>query len=93
MTPVEELLDEIRSVATDEHDKGDTFEQLMLHAFKTDRTFRQQLTDVWRWMEWPGRSGVDIGIDLAARVPLHPGDDHRDSWMFHVAPRWRFRRR
>lgn len=43
MTSVEELLDEIRSVATDEHDKGDKFEQLMLHAFKTDRMFRQQL--------------------------------------------------
>ncbi len=67
MTPVEELLDEIRAVATDEHDKGDKFEQLMLHAFKTDRTFRQQFTDVWRWMEWPGRSGADIGIDLVAR--------------------------
>src|SRR3546814_20620240 len=61
---VEELLDEIRSVATDEHDKGDKFELLMLHAFKTDRTFRQQFTDVWRWMEFPGRSGADIGIDL-----------------------------
>lgn len=67
MTPVEAVLAEIRAAATDEHDKGDRFEQLMLHAFRTDRTFRQQFTDVWRWMDWPGRSGADIGIDLVAR--------------------------
>lgn len=66
-TPVEAVLEEIRAVSKDEHDKGDRFEQLMLHAFRTDRTFRQQFTDVWRWMEWPGRSGADIGIDLVAR--------------------------
>lgn len=67
MTPVEAVLDEIRAVATDEHDKGDRFERLMLHAFQTDRTFRQQFTDVWQWMDWPGRAGADIGIDLVAR--------------------------
>jgi predicted helicase len=67
LTPVESVLAAIRAVATDEHDKGDRFERLMLHAFRTDRTFRQQFTDVWRWMDWPGRSGADIGIDLVAR--------------------------
>ena len=67
MTPVEQVLDDIRSVATDEHDKGDRFERLMLHAVQTDRTFRQQFTDVWRWMDWPGRSGADIGVDLVAQ--------------------------
>jgi predicted helicase len=66
-TPVEAVLEEIRAVSKDEHDKGDRFEQLMLHAFQTDRTFRQQFTEVWRWMDWPGRTGTDIGIDLVAR--------------------------
>ena len=41
----------------------------MLHAFRTDRTFQQQFTDVWLWMDWPGRAGVDIGVDLVARTP------------------------
>ena len=40
MTPVEEVLAGIRAVSRDEHDKGDRFERLMLHAFRTDRTFR-----------------------------------------------------
>lgn len=67
MTAVEQVLDDIRAIATDEHDKGDRFERLMLHAFQTDRTFQQQFTDVWRWMDWPGRTGADIGVDLVAR--------------------------
>jgi predicted helicase len=67
MTPVEQILADIRAIATDEHDKGDRFERLMLHAFETDRTFRQQFSEVWRWMDWPGRSGADIGVDLVAR--------------------------
>lgn len=66
MTPVEKVLDAIRAIATDEHDKGDRFERLMLHAFRTDRTYKQQFSEVWRWMDWPGRSGVDIGVDLVA---------------------------
>jgi predicted helicase len=67
MTPVEQVLTGIREIASDEHDKGDRFERLMLHAFRTDRTFRQQFSEVWRWMDWPGRSGMDIGVDLVAR--------------------------
>ncbi len=66
MTPVETLLEELRSIAKDEHDKGARFEELMLPAFRTDRTFRQQFTHVWKWMDWPGRSGADIGVDLVA---------------------------
>jgi predicted helicase len=64
VTPVEEVLEEIRAIATDEHDKGSRFEQLMLHAFKTDRTYRQQFSQVWLWMDWPDRAGPDVGIDL-----------------------------
>jgi predicted helicase len=67
MTAVEQVLAEIRAAAADEHDKGDRFERMMLHAFQTDRTFRQQFSEVWRWMDWPGRSGADIGVDLVAR--------------------------
>lgn len=39
----------------------------MVHAFQTDRTYRQEFTEIWRWMDWPGRSGADIGVDLVAR--------------------------
>lgn len=69
MTPVEAVLDELRSISTTEKEKGDRFEELMLHAFRTDRSFAQQFTDVWLWNEWPGRSTVDIGVDLVAKAP------------------------
>ncbi|GJM36929.1 MAG: type ISP restriction/modification enzyme [Acidimicrobiales bacterium] len=41
----------------------------MAHAFRTDRTFAKQFTDVWLWEEWPGKTTVDIGVDLVARAP------------------------
>ncbi len=63
-TPVEAVLEEIRAVSKDSHDKGDRFEQLMLQAFQTDRTFRQHFTEVWRWMDWPGRTGPTSGSTL-----------------------------
>ncbi len=69
MTPVEAVLDELRTISTTEREKGDRFEELMLLAFKTDRSFAQQFTDVWLWKDWPGRSTVDIGVDLVARAP------------------------
>lgn len=67
MTPIEQVLADIRAIATDEHDKGERFERLMLHAFQTDRTFRQRFSQVWTWPDWPDRSSADIGVDLVAR--------------------------
>lgn len=69
MTPVEAVLDELRTISTTEKEKGDRFEELMLHAFRTDRSFAQQFTDVWLWNDWPGKATVDIGVDLVARAP------------------------
>jgi predicted helicase len=69
VTPVEVLLDQIRAISLTEKQKGDGFEELMLHAFKTDRSFAQQFTDVWLWDDWPGKTTVDIGVDLVARTP------------------------
>lgn len=67
MTPVEQVLADIRRIATDEHDKGARFEQLVLHALRTDRTFQQQFSHVWLWMDWSERDSSDVGVDLVAR--------------------------
>jgi predicted helicase len=69
VTPVEVVLGELRAMSVTEREKGDRFEELMLHAFRTDRSFAQQFTDVWLWKDWPGRTTVDIGVDLVARAP------------------------
>ena len=66
--PVSRVLEDIRKHATSERDTGERFERLIQEAFRTDRTYRERFTDVWMWMEWPGREGEpDIGIDLVAK--------------------------
>jgi predicted helicase len=69
VTPVEMVLGDLRAVSRTEKEKGDRFEELMLHAFRTDRSFAQQFTEVWLWKDWPGKTTVDIGVDLVARAP------------------------
>ncbi|MCP4967994.1 MAG: DEAD/DEAH box helicase family protein, partial [bacterium] len=66
---VTQVLESLRESATSERDKGDRFERLVQAAFQTDRTYRERFTDVWLWMQWPGRGNEpDTGIDLVAKT-------------------------
>ncbi|WP_109685054.1 DEAD/DEAH box helicase [Branchiibius hedensis] len=70
-----DVLDQIRASATSEYDKGDRFERLMVTFLRTDPTYADQFTEVWRWKDWPGRDGkVDTGIDLVAVDRLTGGN-------------------
>lgn len=61
------MLDELRSTATDERDKGDRFERLMAAYLRTDPLYARKYSNVWLWNDWPGREGKpDTGIDLVA---------------------------
>jgi len=65
---VSSVLDSIREHSTSERDKGDRFERVVQEALRIDRTYRERFTDVWLWMEWPGRGNEpDTGIDLVAK--------------------------
>jgi predicted helicase len=67
-TTIHEVLEELRASALDERDKGDRFERLVQAYFRADPQWSQQFSDVWLWLEWPGRQGKpDTGIDLVAR--------------------------
>ena len=67
VTTLEGILDQLYFSATDERDKGDKFERLMLQFFKTDLQWSDRFSDVWTWSEWPERQGrPDTGIDLVA---------------------------
>ncbi|MDJ0356325.1 type ISP restriction/modification enzyme [Paenarthrobacter sp. PH39-S1] len=62
------LLDKLYFTASDEHDKGSKFENLIQSYLKLDPQYTDQFSDVWLWNEWPGRNGqVDTGIDLVAK--------------------------
>ena len=67
-TTINQVLDELRTSALDERDKGDKFERLVQGYLRTDPQWARQFSDVWLWSEWPGRNGKpDTGIDLVAK--------------------------
>lgn len=68
MATIYDVLDQLRASATSERDKGDKFERLIRAFLLLDPVWADQLSDVWLWMDYPGRDGrVDTGIDLVAR--------------------------
>lgn len=48
-------------------ERGAKFEQLMVRYFELDPLLSKTYDRVWRWMDWPERTGADTGIDLVAR--------------------------
>ncbi|MCU1676418.1 MAG: damage-inducible protein [Frankiales bacterium] len=66
-----DVLEELRSSAISEADKGSKFERLMRSYLRVDPVFGDQFSDVWLWSDWPGRGGKhDTGIDLVAKDRL-----------------------
>jgi len=47
----------------DPGERGRQFERLIADVLRTDRTFEQRFSQVWRWGEWPGRTSGDIGVN------------------------------
>ena len=65
---IHEILDELRSIAYDERDKGTRFELLMQAYLQTEPQYASLYSDVWTWIEYPGRGNrTDTGIDLVAK--------------------------
>ena len=51
----------------DERDRGRAFEPLVQKVLLTAPMYRERFAEVYRWDEWPGRDGGDIGIDIVAQ--------------------------
>ena len=64
------VLDQIRSIAGTEAEKGRRFERLMKVYFEKDPLYRDRFSHVWMWSEWAASrndfDGGDSGIDLVA---------------------------
>jgi predicted helicase len=74
VTSVEDILDKLYYSATDERDKGDKFERMMLQYLKTDVVYAQRFAKVYMWMDGPQRAGAkDNGVDLVA-IERETGD-------------------
>ena len=46
--------------------RGTQFEKLCKWILETDPIYTNKLKKVWMWDDWPGRWGIDAGIDLVA---------------------------
>ena len=69
-TTFHQTLDQLRSIAETEREKGALFERLMKKFFTEDPLYRDRFAEVCLWAEWPTRhpgfDRADVGIDLVA---------------------------
>ena len=63
---LDSLLNEYRTLATSEREKGAMFEELTRQFLLNDARFAHQFKEVYLWSEWPARQTGDTGIDLVA---------------------------
>ena len=73
----EQMIDKYRENSTSEHNKGDKFERLMQAYLLTKPTYKNLLSNVWLWADFPykaqfGTGGKDTGIDIVCRA--HDGE-------------------
>jgi predicted helicase len=65
---IRDILEFFREEARNNRDLGDKFERLIAAYLTKDPYYATHFSDVWLWMEWPGRNNMgDIGIDLVAQ--------------------------
>jgi predicted helicase len=55
---------------TDDRVKGKQFERICKWFLTNDPVYKHELRRVWLWDEWPGRWGIDAGIDLVAELDV-----------------------
>ena len=63
---LDSLLNEYRTLASSEREKGAMFEELTRQFLLHDARFAHQFKEVYLWSEWPERQTGDTGIDLVA---------------------------
>ncbi|MBF0335223.1 MAG: DEAD/DEAH box helicase [Alphaproteobacteria bacterium] len=66
-----QLLEEFRSYAQTEREKGGYFERFAVAFIKNDPGMQQEYEDAWLYSEWATRNGLnakDTGIDAVAKI-------------------------
>ena len=65
---IQDILEIFREEAASNRDLGDKFERLIASFLTKDPYYANHFSNVWLWMEWPGRNNQpDTGIDLVAQ--------------------------
>lgn len=60
------FVDLFNQLDTDDRVKGKQFERICKWFLTNDPVYKHELRRVWLWNEWPGKWGIDAGIDLVA---------------------------
>ena len=71
MTTLQAILDEYRTAAASEREKGTYFEELILCYLKNEATYKDLYSHVWTYADWAKEMGLDrrdTGIDLVAKT-------------------------
>jgi predicted helicase len=72
------LQDLLARLDPDPYRRGKQFEHICKWFLKHEPVYRHELRQVWLWDEWPGRWGIDAGIDLVAE------DCRQQLWAIQV---------
>jgi superfamily II DNA or RNA helicase len=75
MAPLADLLAQLDP---DPRRRGKQFEHICKWLLTHDPVYTHELRHVWLWDEWPGRWGIDAGIDLVAE------DDRGKLWAIQA---------
>ncbi len=71
MTGLREIIEQYRTAAVTEREKGTYFEELILCYLRNEATYRDYYSRVWTYSEWAEDLGIDrrdAGIDLVAKT-------------------------
>lgn len=70
-TPLQSILNDFRSAAVTEREKGTYFEELIRTYLRNEATYADLYSDVWLYADWAKEQGLvakDTGIDLVAKT-------------------------
>lgn len=71
MSALSQVLNQFRSAAATEREKGTYFEELVIAYLRNESSYRDLYSDVWTYADWAKSQGLDArdtGIDLVAKT-------------------------
>ena len=71
MSALSQVLNDFRSAAATEREKGTYFEELVIAYLRNEPSYRDLYSDVWTYADWAKSQGLDArdtGIDLVAKT-------------------------
>ncbi len=62
------IFEQIIAQSTTTVEQGTQFENIIIQYFQKDPKYSGDIEKIWRWNDWPDRTGMDVGVDLVVRT-------------------------